>query len=76
MIPLTRLCGEKIFVNSDQIETVEQNPDTVLTLISGNRLTVRETPEQIADLVRAFWRSLQRHTLRSGEKKMARLQDG
>jgi len=45
-------------VNSDLIEAVERNPDTVITLVSGNRLTVQETPEQIAELVRNFRQSL------------------
>ena len=54
MIRLTRFCGDAVFVNSDLIELVERMPDTVLTLVSGNRLTVQETPEQIAELVRDF----------------------
>lgn len=58
MIRLTRFCGDPVFVNSDLIEIVERMPDTVLTLVSGNRLTVQETPEQIADLVRSFRQSV------------------
>jgi flagellar protein FlbD len=58
LIRLTRFCGDSVFVNTDLIEVVERNPDTVLTLVSGNRLTVQETPEQIADLIRHFRRSL------------------
>jgi flagellar protein FlbD len=58
MIRLTRFCGDAVFVNSDLIEMVERMPDTVLTLLSGNRLTVQETPEQIAELVRGFRRSV------------------
>jgi flagellar protein FlbD len=58
LIRLTRFCGDSVFVNCDLIEVVERNPDTVLTLVSGNRLTVQETPEQIADLVRHFRQSL------------------
>ena len=54
MIRLTRLCGDSVLVNSDLIELVERNPDTVLTLVSGNRIMVQETPERIADLVRDF----------------------
>jgi flagellar protein FlbD len=60
LIRLTRFCGDAVFVNSDQIEIVERNPDTVLTLVSGNRLTVQETPEEIAALVRSFRQSLMR----------------
>jgi len=58
LIRLTRFCGDAVFVNCDLIEVVERNPDTVLTLVSGNRLTVQETPQQIADLVRDFRQSL------------------
>jgi flagellar protein FlbD len=59
VIRLTRFCGDPVFVNSDLIEIVERMPDTVLTLVSGNRLTVQESPEEIADLVRSFRRSVQ-----------------
>jgi uncharacterized protein YlzI (FlbEa/FlbD family) len=45
-------------VNADLIEIVERMPDTVLTLVSGNRLTVQETPEQIADLIRSLRQSV------------------
>jgi flagellar protein FlbD len=58
LIRLTRFCGDPVFVNSDLIEMVERTPDTVLTLVSGNRLTVQETPEQITDLIRSFRRSV------------------
>jgi flagellar protein FlbD len=58
VILLTRFCGDPVYVNSDLIEVVERNPDTVLTLVSGNRLTVLETPEQIAESIRRFRRSL------------------
>ena len=39
-------------LNRDLIKTVEANPDTVVTLTSGDRLLVCETPAAIADLVR------------------------
>jgi flagellar protein FlbD len=65
-----------VVVNSDQIETVEQNPDTVVTLISGNRLTVQETPERIAELVRVFRRSLYCRRRRPNDRELTRLQDG
>jgi flagellar protein FlbD len=63
LIRLTRFCGDEVFVNSDLIEIVERNPDTVVTLVSGNRLTVQESPEQIRDLVRKFRESLLQGTL-------------
>jgi flagellar protein FlbD len=49
LIQLTKLSGDPIFVNMELIEAIESTPDTILTLTTGNRLTVRETPEQIAN---------------------------
>jgi flagellar protein FlbD len=48
MIELTRLNGRPIVLNCDLIKTAEASPDTMLTLINGEKLIVRE---QIADVV-------------------------
>jgi uncharacterized protein YlzI (FlbEa/FlbD family) len=42
MIELTRLNGRSIVLNSDLIKTAEASPDTMLTLINGEKLIVRE----------------------------------
>lgn len=42
MIEVTRLDGQRYYVNPHQIEYVEQNPDTTLIMLSGKRLVVRE----------------------------------
>ena len=47
MIALQRLNGQPIMVNADLIESLEATPDTVVTLTSGNKLIVRDTPEAI-----------------------------
>jgi len=60
VIRLTRFSGEPVFVNPDLIEVVERSPDTVLTLTSGNHLTVKETPEEMIVLVRTFRESINR----------------
>jgi len=58
MIRVTRLNAESIFLNSDLIEYVESTPDTVLRLTSGQRLMVRESPEEIVSRVIQFRRSI------------------
>ena len=58
MILVTRLNGPAFALNPDLVERAEGTPDTVVTLVSGNRLTVQETPEEISDLVRDFRQSL------------------
>lgn len=47
MIAVTRLDGTPIVVNADLLQWVEETPDTVLTLTSGERLLVRESAEEI-----------------------------
>ena len=42
MIELTRLNGSPMVLNSDLIKTAEASPDTMLTLINGEKLIVRE----------------------------------
>ena len=42
MIEVTRLDGKVYYVNPHQIEYIELNPDTTLTMLSGKRLVVRE----------------------------------
>jgi uncharacterized protein YlzI (FlbEa/FlbD family) len=43
-------------LNPDLVLTVEANPDTVVTLTTGSRLLVTETPEEVAAAVR-MWRA-------------------
>jgi len=51
MIELTRLNDTKFILNADLIETVEEVPDTVVTLTTGKKIFVRETRYEIRDLV-------------------------
>ncbi len=58
VIQLTRLNNTRLAVNSDLIKYVEEAPDTVITLLNGEKLVVRETTGQIIDRVREFRRSV------------------
>ncbi len=58
MIQLTRLNNARLAVNCDLIKYVEEAPDTVLTLLNGEKLVVRETTEQVIERVRDFRRSV------------------
>ena len=51
MIELTRLNGTQMVLNSDQIKTAEASPDTMLTLIHGEKLIVRETIQEVMERV-------------------------
>jgi flagellar protein FlbD len=60
MIRLTRLNNQGLTVNSDLIKFVEQSPDTVITLITGEKIVVRESAEQVVFLLIEFRRSVLR----------------
>jgi len=54
MIELTRLNGNPMVLNSDLIKTAEVSPDTMLTLINGEKLIVRETCDEVTERVIAY----------------------
>ena len=54
MIELTRLNGRPIVLNCDLIKTAEASPDTMLTLINGEKLIVREEIADVVDRVLAY----------------------
>jgi flagellar protein FlbD len=51
MIELTRLNGTPIVLNCDLIKSAEESPDTMITLITGEKLIVRETCAVITERV-------------------------
>lgn len=58
MIQLKRLKGQQITVNSDLIKFVESNPDTVITLVNGEKILVSETPDDVRARVIEFRRAV------------------
>lgn len=50
MIKLTRLDGQPFILNADLIRYVEQRPDTFVTLVSGERIVVNESMQQVVEL--------------------------
>lgn len=56
MIDVTKMNGMNITINSDLIETVEDTPDTVITLTTGRKIIVKESRQTIKNLVKSFKR--------------------
>lgn len=52
MIEITKLNGTKMLVNTSLIETVEETPDTVITLTSGKKIIVKESRQEVKNLVK------------------------
>ena len=58
MIVVHRLKGERMFLNADLVESVEETPDTVLTLVDGRRLVVADGADEIAARILEFRASI------------------
>jgi flagellar protein FlbD len=54
LIALTQLNGACVYVNSSLIETFERTPDTVITLTTGKKLIVKESPDEVIEKVMEF----------------------
>jgi len=58
VITVTRLNGKPIIVNADQIRSIEENPDSTIALMNGDRIIVRENMDDIVGRVVEYGRSL------------------
>lgn len=51
MIDVTRMNGSLLTINNHLIEMVEETPDTVITLTTGKKIIVKESRQEIKNLV-------------------------
>jgi len=63
MIRLTRINHVPLVLNSDLIEHIEITPDTVITLTTGPKFMVLESPEEVIAKVIEFRRSINTRTI-------------
>lgn len=58
MIRLTRLNNRSLVVNSELIKFIENAPDTVITLVTGEKIVVLETVEEVIGQIVDYRRRL------------------
>jgi flagellar protein FlbD len=51
MVKLTRLNQHQVVINAEMIEFVEAIPDTIITLVSGKKLMVAESVDEVIDRI-------------------------
>lgn len=66
MIQLTRLNNSSLMVNSDLIKFVEQAPDTVITLLNGEKIIVQEKAETVRRRMVEFRREVMQQVAAAG----------
>ncbi len=54
MIELTKINGDTIIINSDQIEIVDLIPESKITMLNGRHHVVVQTKDEIIDKVVEF----------------------
>ena len=54
MIEVTKLNDMKISINAELIETIEEIPDTVVTLTTGKKIFVKESRQKLENLVKSY----------------------
>ncbi|MFD2870585.1 hypothetical protein QI30_10395 [Kurthia sp. 3B1D] len=59
MISLTKLNGKAFSLNALYIETVEEFPDTTITLTTGRKYVVLESGNEVLNRVTKFYKSVQ-----------------
>ncbi|MBO4678859.1 MAG: flagellar FlbD family protein [Lachnospiraceae bacterium] len=58
MIDVTKLNGSILTINENFIETVEETPDTVITMSTGRRIIIKESRQEVVNLVKLFRKEL------------------
>lgn len=56
MIKVTRLNGTELVINADLIETIEERPDTIVTLTNDHRFVVKESVDELLERIAAYRR--------------------
>ena len=54
MIEITKLNGVKMYINEDLIEIIEETPDTVITMTTGRKIIVKESRQEVRNLVKSY----------------------
>ena len=54
IIEVTKLNDTKILVNADAIEYIEETPDTIVMFRSGRKIIIKESRQEIKNLVKSY----------------------
>ena len=58
MVRVHRLNNQEFLVNCELIEFVEETPNTVISMVSGRKLVVSETSEEVKSLIIEYKRKI------------------
>lgn len=67
MIKVTRLNHQELVINAEHIEFIEATPDSVISLVSGKKMVVSESVDEIIKRVIAYKQALNQVQVRNSE---------
>lgn len=70
MIRVKRLNGKEFVVNSELIQFVEETPDTVITLTTGQKIVVAESIDEIIEKVVRYKAMVTNYKISDEEKEV------
>jgi len=73
MIELTRLNGHALAVNCDLIRYAESSPDTTLTLVTGEKLVILESRDELIERVNRYRADVLRNAWPTSAQALAAL---
>lgn len=65
MVKVTRFDGSQFYVNAEIIESIEETPDTVLTLTTHRKVVVRESAQAVVEQIIQYRRQIHAAPLES-----------
>ena len=54
MIDVTKMNGQKVSINPNLIEVIEETPDTVISFSKGRKIIVKESRQELKNLVKSY----------------------
>lgn len=66
MIDITRMNGIKLTINAELIETIEQTPDTIITMTTGRKFIVKESRQEVKNLVILYKKEIHNNKIEDG----------
>ena len=58
MISVTRLDGKKYWINPHMIESMEENPDVTISLLSGKKVVITDAPADVIERIVEYRRRI------------------
>jgi flagellar protein FlbD len=58
MIFITKINNQKVVINAELIEMIEQTPETMISMTTGKKFIVKEKLEEVVELVKKYKKEL------------------